>query len=193
MSNELYDAVDAAVADIRAIQALHGISGESLHAIKVRLARLAARGDLFNAGTFPPPSPTGMPNNFMYLLHGGGDEQPALYLNSASGRPYETPVHNHKTWAVIVGVEGEELNRIYEHTPDNRVREIERITVRPEDGVAFLGEDLHAIRVDVPLLHFHLYGCALECQQGRQYYDAETSAWVLFAAHPHIIESRRPA
>ena len=83
--------------------------------------------------------------------------------------------HNHETWAIIVAVEGQELNRVYRREDDGRdpgraslVLERE-VVVQPGTPVAFLGEDLHGIRVegDSPTLHFHLYGRPLESLDNR--------------------------
>ena len=80
------------------------------------------------------------------------------------------PPHNHTTWAVIVGVHGDELNRFYERLDDGsvegqgRVRETGRFTVSHGNGVVFLPEDIHAISTDdaESTLHLHLYGLALD-------------------------------
>ena len=191
LTSEHYQAVEQAVADIRAVESKHGSTRESLEMIKERLVQLASRTDLFSSAAFPPPRTDEKATNFLYRLHEDAANRFALYVNSASGREYETPVHNHKTWAVVVGIAGDELNRIYERTPDNGVREIKQTVVRPGTGVAFLSEDLHAIRIDAPLLHFHMYGYGFEHQEGRQFYDADRRTWVDMAAHPDIIEARR--
>jgi len=53
----------------------------------------------------------------------------ALYANASLGG-YGTPAHNHTTWAVIVGVTGEELNRFYDRDVLAGVRETGRDVVR---------------------------------------------------------------
>ena len=103
--------VEAAVADIRAIEARDGVTRESLDKIRQRLIRLAARTDLFPASDFAPPQPGGKRNSCLYRVSEDGDHRFALYVNSSLGS-YGTPAHNHKpSWAVIVGVSGEEENR----------------------------------------------------------------------------------
>jgi predicted metal-dependent enzyme (double-stranded beta helix superfamily) len=193
LTDEHYKAVEQAVADIRAIEANQGATRESLQAIQDRLVRLASRTDLFNSTAFPPPSVDDKRSNFLYRLHEDAANRFALYVNSASGRKYETPVHNHKTWAVVVGIAGDELNRIYERMPDSAIQEVRQTVVRPGTGIAFLSEDLHAIRIDAPLLHFHMYGFGFEHQEGRQFFDSERRTWVDMAAHPDIVEARRIA
>ncbi|MNS83282.1 hypothetical protein D3C72_1170650 [compost metagenome] len=97
-----------------------------------------------------------------------------MYVNSLLPGKATLP-HNHETWAIIVAVEGQELNRVYRREDDGsdpaRARlALEReIVVQPGTSVAFLGEDLHGIRVegDKPTLHFHLYGRPLESLEKR--------------------------
>src|SRR6185503_16481095 len=105
--------IEAAVADVRAIERAGGVTRESLDKIKQRLMRLAARQDLFTAGDFPPPKPGDKRNSCLYRVAEDADHRYSLYVNSSDCN-YGTPAHNHTTWAVIVGVSGEELNRFYD-------------------------------------------------------------------------------
>src|SRR6476620_2292358 len=106
--------IERAVADVRAIERAGGVTRDSLEKIKQRLMRLAARQDLFTARDFPPPAPGAKRNSCLYRVSEDGDHRFALYVNSSDGN-YGTPAHNHKpSWAVIVGVSGEELNRFYD-------------------------------------------------------------------------------
>src|SRR3954462_11612521 len=109
--------VEQAVADVRAIEREHGGTRASLEKIKQRLTRLAARQDLFTASDFPPPQPGSKRNSCLYRVAEDADHRFALYVNSSDGN-YGTPAHNHTTWAVIVGVSGEELNRFYERAAE---------------------------------------------------------------------------
>lgn len=106
-----YQAIDAAMSDIRAIEARAGVTRDSLSAMQQRLMRLAERDDLFTLEHCPPPEPGGQPHNFLYLLSEDDGHRFALYANSTAGG-FSTPVHNHTTWAVIAGVSGEELNKV---------------------------------------------------------------------------------
>jgi predicted metal-dependent enzyme (double-stranded beta helix superfamily) len=182
-------AIAAAVADVRAIEAREGVTRESLEKIKARLTRLAARTDLFTAADFPPPAPGGKRTTCLYRLSEDSDHRFALYANSALGG-YDTPAHNHTTWAVIVGVEGEELNRFYERNPDGSVAEKGQFLVRQGTGVSFMPEDLHSIHIRAPLINFHMYGLALEQLHRREYYKAEERAWRVFPPHTDIREAR---
>ena len=181
--------IDAAVADIRAIEKHDGVTREALEKIKHRLMRLAARTDLFGVEDYPAPEPGGKRFSCLYRLAEDADHRFALYANSARGG-HGTPAHNHTTWAVIVGVTGEELNRFYDRSPDGGVREKGRHVVRQGTGVAFLPEDLHSIHIDAPLLNFHMYGLGLEQLHRREFYKAKEHAWDVFPPHSDIREAR---
>lgn len=181
--------LDTAVADIRVIVEREGSTRSSLAKVRQRLIRLAARADLFTEQDFPPPAPGGKRLSCLYRLAEDADHRYALYANSSLGG-YATPAHNHTTWAVIVGVSGEELNRFYERTADNGVREKGQHVVRQGSGVSFMPEDLHSIHIDAPLLNFHMYGLALEQLHRREFYRPDEHAWDIFPPHSDIREAR---
>jgi len=181
--------IDAAVADIRDIERRDGVNLESLAMIKARLIRLASRTDLFDPADYPPPAPGQKLRSCLYRLSEDPDHRFALYANASLGG-YGTPAHNHTTWAVIVGVTGEEQNRFYDRSPDGGVREKGREVVRQGTGVAFLPEDLHSIHIDAPLLNFHMYGLALEQLHRREFYKEKEGRWEIFPAHSDIRDAR---
>jgi predicted metal-dependent enzyme (double-stranded beta helix superfamily) len=180
--------IDAAVADVRAIEAREGVTRESLERIKQRLTRLAARQDLFSAQDFPPPAAGGKLKSCLYRVAEDADHRFALYVNATLGG-HHTPAHNHTTWAVIVGVTGEELNRFYDRA-EAGVREKGNAVVQQGTGVAFMPEDLHSIHIQAPLINFHMYGLALEELHHREYYKPEERAWKVFPPHSDIREAR---
>jgi predicted metal-dependent enzyme (double-stranded beta helix superfamily) len=180
--------IESAVADVRQIEKREGVTRASLEKIKQRLMRLAARQELFTARDFPPPAPGAKRNSCLYRVSEDSDHRFALYVNSSDGN-YGTPAHNHTTWAVIVGVSGEELNRFYDRA-DSGVREKGNAVVRQGSGVCFMPEDLHSIHIQAPLVNFHMYGLALEQLHHREYYKAEERAWKVFPPHSDIREAR---
>ena len=188
--------IDAAVADVRAIEKRHGVTRDALQKIKERLMLLAARQDLFTAKDYPPPEPGSKRNSCLYRIAEDPDHRFALYANSSNGN-YGTPAHNHTTWAVIVGVSGEELNRFYDREEGKKgvtagpPREKGSAVVRQGTGVAFMPEDLHSIHISGPLINFHMYGLALEQLHHREYYKAEENAWKIFPPHSYIREARK--
>ena len=161
---------DAAISDtitsIRAIEQDGSIDYDTLKAIRTELIQLANDKSLFPRDHFPL-SRTG--ESAIYRLSEDVDHRFALYGSTgAAGK--SVPPHNHTTWAVIVGVHGDELTRFYERLDDGsvegqgRVRETGKFTVSHGNGVVFLPEDIHAISTDdaESTLHLHLYGLALD-------------------------------
>ncbi|MEO8923221.1 MAG: cysteine dioxygenase [Caldimonas sp.] len=183
-------AIEAVVADIRAIEETDGVTRHSLSKIRERLTQLAARTDLFTEADFPPPAPGGPRASCLYRLSEDADHRFALYANASIGG-YDTPAHNHTTWAVIVGVTGEETNKFYDRSQDGGVTEKgDSHVVRQGSGVAFMPEDLHSIHITAPLLNFHMYGLALEQLDKREFYKASEKTWGIFPAHSDIREAR---
>src|SRR5690242_3016822 len=164
-------AIAAAVHDVREIEAREGVTRESLERIKGRLIKLAARKDLFSEKDFPPPAPGGKLKSCLYRVAEDADHRFALYVNSSLGG-HSTPAHNHTTWAVIVGVTGEELNRFYERV-DGKPVEKGKAVVKQGSGVCFLPEDLHSIHIQAPLINFHMYGLGLDHLHKREFYKAD--------------------
>ena len=186
---ERRSAIEAAVADIRDIERREGVTRASLANIKARLVKLAARTDLFDSKDYPPPEPGQKLRSCLYRLSEDADHRFALYANASLGG-YGTPAHNHTTWAVIVGVTGEELNKFYDRA-DGGVTVKGSDVVRQGTGVAFLPEDLHSIHIEAPLLNFHMYGLALEQLHSREFYKEKERRWDVFPAHSDIREARQ--
>jgi predicted metal-dependent enzyme (double-stranded beta helix superfamily) len=180
--------IAAAVADIRAIEKRDGVTRESLERIKQRLLRLA-RPELFPASDFPPPAPGAKLKSALYRVSEDADHRFALYVN-ASLAGANSPAHNHTTWAVIVGVTGEELNRFYERVADGPPRAKGEAVVKLGSGVCFMPEDVHSIHIREPLVNFHMYGLALDHLYRREFYKADEKAWRVFPAHGDIREAR---
>ena len=181
--------VAEAVADIRAIEAREGVTREGLARIRERLITLAAQTELFGPDDFPPPGTGDSRRSALYRLSEDADHRFALYANASHGG-YGTPAHDHTTWAVIVGVTGAELNKLYEPTEDGGVREKGAFTVRAGSGVAFMPTDLHSIHIEAPLINFHMYGLGLEQLHSRRYYKPAENAWAIFPPHADIREAR---
>lgn len=185
LSEQRRAAVAATLADVRQLIADGAPDRAALAAVTARLEALAAQKALFTRADFPPPDAgQGVGASTRYRLNADdGDEGLALYLNSILPGKTTQP-HNHTTWAVIVAVEGEEVNRLYDRTDDRsnpaqaQIALAREFTVQPGASIAFLPDDVHSIHVvgDSPTLHFHLYGKPLERLTGRIGIDAETGA-----------------
>ena len=184
-------AIRTTVERIRNIEAERGVTINGLLAIEAELRQLAAHGEWFTEEEFPAPEITSSDTSFVYRL--SEDSQGhrfALYVQSARA-PTDTPAHNHDTWAVITGIQGDELNRFYQRT-DNGVKVIGSKVVRQGSGVTLLPDDLHSIHIDDEnaVVNFHMYGRGLEYLTDREYYDEISSEWKVFPAHDNIIDAR---
>jgi len=180
-------AVAACLADVRGLIAEQGITRGALEQIKSRLLELAARRDLFSFARFPRRHE----GSTMHLLSEDDDHGLALYAVAAQGQS-ATPPHDHTTWAVVVGVEGEELNRLYRPVHagpgEARLEEIGATVVKPGTGVALMPDDIHSIQrtSDAPMLHFHLYGRSIEHLPGRRQFDLARGTSEVYPASPNI-------
>jgi predicted metal-dependent enzyme (double-stranded beta helix superfamily) len=165
--------VAATIARIRAIEHGRGVTRDSLEAIKAEMLALAEHEHLFPAAEFPPP-PDGEKASRRYLLQADADHRFAMYMNAINPGNATRP-HDHTTWAVIVAVEGQEHNTVYERAPGG-LRVVREVVVEPGTGIAFLADDIHAIATPgaVPTRHLHMYGLALEVLDDRQAYDPAT-------------------
>jgi len=174
----------AAVADtvgrIRDIEAAQGVTRPALDAIRAELMLLARQEHLFPSAEFPPPA-NGEKGANRYLLHEDPGNRFALYLN-ALNPGNETRPHDQTTGAVVVAVEGQELNRVYERLDDGidpercSIRLREEVMVEPGRGICLMPDDIHSIHTAgaVPTRHLHMYGLALERLDDRKAYDMES-------------------
>ncbi len=181
--------VAEAMADIRAIAGDGAVGPDQLAQIKARLLALAERTDLLNQEAFPPPPPGSDAATCLYRISEDEDNRFALYLNSSLGG-FSTPVHNHTTWAVIVGISGQEHNQLYDRVGDQPPQECGRFVVEAGTGVALMPDDYHAIRLDAPVLNMHLYGLAMNHAHSRVCYVVKEGHWQVFPAHTDIREAR---
>ncbi len=179
-------AVAETVAKVRRIEHEQGITRESLAESRAELLRLAARRELVPPEDFPGPADG--KDNRLYTLSMDPDKRFALYLNRGSAQK-DTPPHNHTTWAVVVGVAGEEHNKIYRRPAGGAAGPMEvaeEITVKPGTGVCLLPDDIHSIhmRGDDPKLHLHMYGKAISEMTERTRYDPASGRGEFYPPHP---------
>ena len=107
-------AVAKTVDRVRLIEQQHGVNYEALGKIRNELIELTRDKELFPRSSFPINDDGG---SAVYRISEDSDHRYALYASvGAAGK--SVPPHNHTTWAVIVGVYGDELNRFYERTDD---------------------------------------------------------------------------
>ncbi len=181
-------AVNAAMNDIRTIDADLGVTREGVDAIRDRLIALSANRELFSLDDFPAPGGDEKRTSTMYRLAQDDDDRFALYLQSSRGH-VDTPVHNHTTWASVVGFHGQELNRFFVRSDDG-VEQTHDHMVEAGTGIAMLPDELHSIHIDGEALNFHCYGLALERLEERVYYNPTEGRWKPFANVSGIVEAR---
>ena len=177
--------------DIRAIMSLNGVTRSALSKVKARLLELAARQELFSANIFPVKDGDG--TSSLYLLSEDEKHEYALYVVSER-QGNMSPPHDHTTWAVIVGVEGEELNKFYDRLDDGKdegqaeISESHTETVGVGTGVTLMPDDIHSIHclVEQPTLNFHFYGRSIEHLPKRKAFNMTAGTYKYFAANPHI-------
>lgn len=186
--------IAATLNQVREIEGNLGVNPESLEAIKSELMKLAAKTELFPLEDFPPPAETGGNPSCLYLLSEDSDRRFALYANSTNRRYVNAP-HNHTTWAVIVGVHGEEPNRFYKRSEDGGVEQTGAAVVRQGVGVTFMPDDLHSLDIagGAPMLNFHMYGLAIPQLFKRQYYNDRDHSWHYYPPHTDIRDARNGA
>ena len=185
------EAVAGTIADIRAIEQAQGVTPAALDAIKGVLLKLAARRELFPEDHFPVGADDG--NSVVYRLSEDDDHRFALYASTALPGKDVYP-HNHTTWAVIVGVHGDERNIFYERTDDGskqgigEVRKTGEFTVSFGSGVTLMPENIHSIHVtgDQKTVHLHMYGLALEQLHERVMYNTQAGTYKVFPATQNI-------
>ncbi len=178
--------------DIRSIEADLGVTRAGVEAIRDRLVELSTHRDLFSIEEFAPPAEDEKRTSSLYRLSQDADERFALYLQSSRGQ-VQTPVHNHTTWASVVGFHGQELNRFFERTggaDDPGVEQTHEHMVEAGTGIAMLPDELHSIHIDGEALNFHCYGLALERLETREYFNPTEKRWKPFANVSGIVEAR---
>ena len=168
-------AVAETVDRVRLIEQQHGVNYEALDKIRNELIQLTRDKELFPRSSFPINDDGG---SAVYRISEDSDHRYALYASvGAAGK--SVPPHNHTTWAVIVGVYGDELNRFYERTDDSskegyaELKETGSFVVQHGNGVVFLPDDIHAISTDdsESTVHLHMYGLALDHLHERLVFD----------------------
>lgn len=127
----------------------------ALSAIGRLLLDLAKSGD-WSAMRLPQASGT---EELVHPLH-VTPGQPALYIVSDAVGVASAP-HEHRTWAVIVGLRGNELNILYRRdAASGAVQAVRDVQVKAMDVICLPADAIHATRAlgDQPTFHLHLYG-----------------------------------
>lgn len=181
--------VAEAMDDIRAID-LAGVDRDAVESIRDRLLELASHRSEFTSESFPAPEVGEAKKSALYRIAQDEDDRFALYVSSV-GDQSAAPPHDHTTWAVIVGIDGQERNVRYSGVAkDGAPEPVSEFVVEEGTGIAFLPDDVHSIHIDGGALTFHCYGLALEELHHRNYWDNKTEEWKVFKAVSDIREGR---
>jgi predicted metal-dependent enzyme (double-stranded beta helix superfamily) len=120
-----------------------------------------------------------------FRIHEDDDGTMALYV--CTGVPGQTTLPNDHggVWAIVVGVRGSELHRIYRRTDGSsqpgvgQVEVVGEIEVSPGNGITLGTDGIHSIHTisDETLWHLHCYGLSFEKQTTRKEYEMETGTY----------------
>ena len=149
-----------------------GVNRDVLEEIKFIVTSMTSEIEMFGDAEFPTPKPEEVAKIYLLSDEEGGDF--SLYLISVLPVG-PSPIHDHGTFAVIAGLDGDEENTIYKRLDDGSEvgkasLEVDRkVILKSGDAIAFMPEDIHRICVvsEAPTRHFHLYGKGFEQQTNR--------------------------
>ncbi|MEE2699049.1 MAG: hypothetical protein VX923_05070 [Pseudomonadota bacterium] len=184
-------AVAETIVDIRKIEGDLGVNNASLEVIKDVLLGLADKKELFPKDQFPIEDEDG--NSVLFKLSEDDDHRFALYASAAIPKKNVNP-HNHTTWAVIVGLYGNERNVFYERLDDGSkdgigiIKPTREFVVTHGNGVVLMPDDIHSIHVtgDKKTVHLHMYGLALEQLHHRIMFNTLAGTYKVFPATKNI-------
>lgn len=165
--------VDEVMKKVSKIEGDYGVTRKAINLMKDEVLELAKYPELFMTSEFEPAKRGTFKDFVAYRLNKEDGTSRALYVSLAL--PGKTsPPHNHKNWAILVGVDGIEINKLYK-ADDSGFKQIDEIAVGPGVGVALMGEDIHSIEVkgigDTPVWQIRFYERALELQTDREQFD----------------------
>jgi hypothetical protein len=165
--------VDEVMCKVTKIEENYGITRDSVNLMKNEVASLAKYPELFITSEFQPAKRGTFKDFVAYRLNKEDGTDRALYVSLAL--PGKTsPPHNHNNWAILIGLDGVEINKLYK-ADETGFKQIDEVPVGPGVAIALMGEDIHSIHVqgkgDEPVWQIRFYERALELQTDRQQFD----------------------
>lgn len=159
---------------------------EDLAGIATLLTGFAMRhGDTLTFEHFPLP--TGDDDALCsYEINSDEASGLTLYLNAIRGG-VDSVIHDHGTWAVIVGIAGHERNRIYRGDPAQGELSLEReANVSKGESLILEAGLFHSIHTPPaePALQLHLYGQPIDRVTSRRLIDPQSGESVHVAGLP---------
>jgi predicted metal-dependent enzyme (double-stranded beta helix superfamily) len=169
-----------------------GPSLVQLKSVRDCLLELSSNAELFPDEDYP--APVGDQKETLYELYAEDDRSNVLYVYRP-GPGKVSPVHDHSTWAVIVGLEGEEMNLIWKRLGEDsgktcRLAYDRLELVGPGKGAYYRKDDIHSISIrdDKPIKHLHLYGHCLLDLPTRRDFDPVAGTWDYQRGRPTVIQ-----
>ncbi len=168
------------VADLRAITAGTTDEGEIIRRVQPLVRKAAARRAWLDEAHYTCDEEQGFG---VHLLHEEPDHTLAVFAIAwLAGRGI--PAHNHGTWAVVAGVDGNEHNINWARLDDGAREGYAEIAVRNEvvvgagEAISFLPDDIHSVenRTDATTLSLHVYGRHINFTDRYQYDPASRRA-----------------
>ena len=189
--------VQSAMGKIKSIISNAGVNRQALDEAKAILVAMTQEQEMFGDAEFPTPKPDEYAKIYLVTDDEGGDF--TLYLVSALPLG-PSPIHDHGTFAIIAGLDGEEENTLYKRLDDGSesgratIEEDYKIILKRGDAVAFMPQDIHHIQAisDIPTRHFHLYGKGFDQQTDRlEFKPDDGTTRAVFGSFLPVDESRR--
>jgi len=156
------DAVRDTIARVKAAGlSLVDPSEDAVEAARAAFLDLAKRTELFPAEQFPYLYET---RSGFYRIGEDADHKNALYIQVSRAHGANPP-HKHPYWAIITGVQGDEVNVLYERVDDGSVPGKGRlgnkrvVHIRPGVSLYIPNKDFHTINVEGEDegIHLHFY------------------------------------
>ena len=168
--------LDDFVAELRGVATAGLPEAAALERVKPLVARLARSRSWVRPEYYECDPEQGFG---VHVLH----EQPdhSLWAIAASWLPQRgAPPHNHGTWAVVAGIDGEEKNTLWRRR-GNKLEHYRSQTIGPGQVATFLGDEIHSVTNEGPrtTLSLHVYGRNLNFAQ-RSRFDPETGTETAF-------------
>jgi len=159
---DLLSTITSQMIKIRDVVDGKGLDSSNRHYVKKILEELARNCDFANYRAAEPGE------ELVYELDAPRKDTASLYLVS-DGVGVVSPPHEHRTWAIIVGISGQEMNQIYDvlDSESKKAQQSNVVIVGKNDTITMESHQVHGTVSIGPeaTFHLHLYGCSLDLLQ----------------------------
>ena len=176
--------LDHFISDLEFVLAAAGSESDVLQAVAPLAQKFAAEMTPPAADDFTWHDKYGMGDLELYQAPDDG-----LFIALGAWLPgFGVPPHDHGTWTVVVGLEGEELNTLWRRRDDGsrpgfaEIDKLETTRLGPGQVLAMTTEDIHSVDNGGAEVSYtlHVYGRNLDTS-GRRQYDPEAQTVRLVA------------